>query len=483
MSVRRIKIGLLGFGTVGRSFVELIERNRERLREREGLDLAVDRALVRDPGKHRPLDEFAARPGVRLTTNPREVLDNGADVVVEALGGTEPARSYVLSALESGKHVVTANKKLLAAHHDELARLAAERGVRLGIEASVGAGVPWIRALRDGLRGDRVDSLCGIVNGTCNYVLTQMNERGSSLEAALAEAQAKGFAEADPSTDIDGVDAAEKIAILATLAFGRPVPVSDVPVRGIRGLDAEDMRTARRMKVTIRLVAWAQPLEDGSLWIQVGPVMLPQSHPFATVRNEQNALLIRGEACGPLLLQGNGAGGGPTASAVLGDVVDAVREGGSRAVAPVARPPAAVAPPCGEGAYYVRMPVAPGARLVDHVNGILRGCEVEARLFTVQRPVDRPGVIDVVLVTRSCPWSSVQALVGAVGAASAPVILPIWEDSGPQAGVRPAVPPVHASATPTTRPEQRKRSAPSPESATDDEDVHLGTTATVATSA
>ncbi len=316
MADKTVKIGLLGCGTVGRGLVELIGKNRSLIRERSGVDLKISKVLVRDLKKDRP----GVDKGL-LTLNPDDVLKNGCDLIVELIGGIDPARQFISEAIESKKSVVTANKALLALTGADLFRAAATKGVRLGFEASVCGGIPIIRALQSGLVGNHIGELTGILNGTCNYILTQMTEQAWSFELALKEAQARGFAEADPTLDIDGHDAAQKVEILAELAFGVKVAAGAVSVEGIRLLSEEDIRSAKELGFVIKHIAVARDL-GATLDVRVHPALLPTYHPLATVRHENNAVLVKGDAVGEMLFYGKGAGAAPTASAVLSDIID-----------------------------------------------------------------------------------------------------------------------------------------------------------------
>jgi homoserine dehydrogenase len=320
---RKLKIGLLGCGTVGRGLVELLGRNEALVRQRSGVDLRITKILVRDLGKERLGVDRAL-----LTSDPDKVLNNGCDLVVELVGGIEPARGFIERSLSRGKHVVTANKALLALDGFSLMKAAEAQKVRLGFEASVCGGIPIIRALRDGLVGNNIQKLSGILNGTCNYILTRMTEDGVEFEDALREAQAKGFAEADPTLDIDGHDAAQKLTILTELAFSTHVGADAVQVEGIRDLAADDVQAARELGFVIKHVATAE-FSEGTVLLGCAPVLLPSSHQLASIRDENNAVLVHGDAVGEMLFSGKGAGSLPSASAVLSDVVDiACHKGG-----------------------------------------------------------------------------------------------------------------------------------------------------------
>lgn len=307
-----MKIGLLGCGTVGGGFVRLVTRERERIRSRYGIDLDITKILVRDLGKERPGIDRAL-----LTTSALDVLDGDCDLIVELIGGVHTAGSFVRRALARGRQVVTANKALLAAHGTELFELASRSGVELGFEASVCGGVPVIGALRRGLAGDSIESISGVLNGTTNYVLCRMDE-GLELPDAMARAQELGFAEADPTLDLSGEDAAQKLAILAQLAFD--APVRRTVVRGVGGLTCADVLRAREHGRVVRLVAEARKTAGG-VELEVAPRLLPATDALARVVDEQNAVVIRGRAVGEVCLSGRGAGSLPTAAAVLSDVV------------------------------------------------------------------------------------------------------------------------------------------------------------------
>ncbi len=329
--IRKLKIGLLGCGTVGRGLVELVRRNEALIRQRSGVELQITKILVRDLDKERDGVDHAL-----LTTLPDKVLNNGCDLVVELVGGIEPARSFIERSLARGKHVVTANKALLAIDGFSLMKTAQAKKVRLGFEASVCGGIPIIRALRDGLVGNNIQRLSGILNGTCNYILTRMTEDRVEFADALREAQAKGFAEADPTLDIDGHDAAQKLKILTELAFSAQVDAGAVQVEGIRDIAADDVQAARELGFVIKHVASAELSED-AVSLHCAPVLLPVSHQLAGIRDENNAVLVRGDAVGEMLFSGKGAGSLPSASAVLSDVVDIACHKGGFSLSPGGR--------------------------------------------------------------------------------------------------------------------------------------------------
>jgi homoserine dehydrogenase len=317
-----VRIGLLGAGTVGGALVDLIAAESDDIAARTGLRLTVTRIAVRDTGR------AAARglPADLLTTDTAGIaVDPDVDLVVEVMGAVEPARSLILDALKAGKPVVTANKELVAKAGPELFAAAEAAGVDLLFEAAVAGGIPLVRPLRESLLGEPIRRIMGIVNGTTNYILTRMTEAGASYEAALTEAQELGYAEADPTADVEGHDAGAKIAILACIAYGVRVAADDVHLEGIAALTADDIAYASRKGMTVKLLAIAERPRVGedAVAVRVHPVLLPATHPLAAVRESFNAVFVEGAAVGQLMFYGRGAGGRPTASAVLGDVIDA----------------------------------------------------------------------------------------------------------------------------------------------------------------
>lgn len=313
----KISVGLLGFGTVGSGVVKMLGDNQEDIRHKVGCSLTVEKVLVQDTQKSRLVD---IDPNL-LTTEAEEVLgDPNIDIVVEVMGGIEEARRYILQALRAGKHVVTANKDLIALYGTELMKAARENDCDLFFEASVAGGIPIIRSLVEGLSSDRITKMIGIVNGTTNYMLTKMYKCRLAYEDVLKEAQAKGFAEADPTSDVEGLDAARKMAILATLGFSMDVELDDVSVEGISELTNEDMEYAKRLGYVIKLLGIAKN-EDDRIEVSVQPTLLPVKHPLASVNDEYNAVYVYGEAVGETMFYGPGAGQLPTATAVVADVI------------------------------------------------------------------------------------------------------------------------------------------------------------------
>ena len=321
MSSSVVRVGLLGCGNVGASLAQMIASNGDAIAARAGVRLEITQIAVRDLSIDRGLPTNTAV----MTDDPAAVVAaSDVDLVVEVMGGIEPARTLILAALAAGKPVVTANKALLAAAGAELFAAAESGGVDLLFEASVCGGIPLMRPLRESLAGDRILRVTGIVNGTTNYILTRMTEAGQSFADALAEAQALGFAEADPTADVEAHDAAAKAAIIASIAFGAELTDSDVYREGITSITAADIEAARELGYVVKLLAVAEE-RDGKVGARVHPAMVPVQHPLASVREAFNAVFIEGEATGEVMLYGRGAGGFPTASAVLGDVIDAAK--------------------------------------------------------------------------------------------------------------------------------------------------------------
>ena len=319
---RSVRLGLLGLGTVGTGVLEVLARNQEEIERRLGHGIEVARVLVRDT--ERPRSPLIARD--RLTTSADAILsDPEIRIVLEVMGGCGDALAHMLRALRSGRAVVTANKDAMAEHASELfAAAAAGKGPGIFFEASVGGGIPIVRAVQDSLAANRLRRIAGILNGTTNYILTRMGRDGTTLEAALAQAQAHGYAEADPASDLDGLDAARKLCILSSLAYGTRCRLADVHCEGIRAVQPVDIAHAARMGWVVKLLAISE-LVDERVSMRVHPAFLPLAHPLAAVHDAFNGIFVQGDAVGEAMFYGRGAGALPTASAVLGDVMEAVR--------------------------------------------------------------------------------------------------------------------------------------------------------------
>jgi homoserine dehydrogenase len=366
--MERVSVGILGCGNVGAALVQLIGRRGPEIAARTGLDLTVARVAVRSVARERSVH----LPDGVLTHDAFDVVrDPGIDVVVEVIGGIEPARELIVTALNAGKPVVTANKELLANVGADLFAAAEGAGVDLLFEAAVGGGIPIIRPLRESLVGEKVDRVIGIVNGTTNYILTRMTEDGVTYQEALAEAQNLGYAERDPTADVEGYDAGAKAAIVATIAFGAKVVAGDVYHEGIAGITPADISYASRLGYVVKLLAIAEQ-EEGQIGTRVHPAMVPTDHPLASVRGSHNAIFVEGDAVGELMFYGRGAGGDPTASAVLGDLIDAagnLRKGYSASLGSLAK---ATIRPIDEiqTAYYLNLEVIDQPGVLAAVAGV-----------------------------------------------------------------------------------------------------------------
>ena len=319
--MKTVKIGLLGIGNVGSGAFQIFSLNSASIAKASGCEITVSGVLARSKNKKRDID---INPEI-ITDDPDEIIKNPEiDIVVEALGGIEPATTFMLSAMKNGKHVVTANKAAIAANYDKLTEAAAENGVQFKFEASVGGGIPILNAIDTVLRGNEFTEIMGIVNGTTNYILTRMTQSGMSYDEALKEATDLGYAEADPTADVDGLDAGRKIAIMASIAFHSRVTFSDVYIEGIRNITAKDIFYAKEFNSVIKLVGIARKDENG-IEVKVLPILIPQEHPLATVNDSFNAVFVHGTASDDTMYYGRGAGKRPTASAVTGDLCTVAR--------------------------------------------------------------------------------------------------------------------------------------------------------------
>ena len=390
-----IGVGILGGGTVGSALVGLLAERRADIAARCGVELETVAVAVRTPERARP-----GVPAGLLTGDAAAVVAHpDVDVVVELMGGLEPARELLLAALAAGKPVVTANKEVIATHGAELSAAARAAGVDLLFEAAVGGAIPLVRALRVSLAGESVRRIMGIVNGTTNYILSRMTAGGTTYLDALAEAQALGYAESDPRADVEGHDAAAKAAIMAGIVFGAEVTAADVHCEGISTLSPNDISFARRLGHVIKLLAIAERVDDASpvptIAVRVHPAMVPEDHPLASVRDSFNAVFIEGDASGELMLYGRGAGGRPTASAVLGDLIDAamnLRRGAAAGPPPTA---AARIHPIGElrTAYYLALEVIDRPGVLAAVAGVFGRHGVSIRSMEQEGLGDQARII------------------------------------------------------------------------------------------
>ncbi len=421
-----LRVGIAGLGTVGAGTVRLLQANARLIAARAGRAVVVTAVSARDRARSRGVD----LSGLRWHEDPvRLASDPDVDVVVELIGGAEgAARAVVEAALSQGRPVVTANKALIAIHGAQLADAAERAGVALAFEAAVAGGIPVIKALREGLAADRLLRVGGILNGTCNYILTQMRETGRDFAAVLAEAQALGYAEADPSTDVDGIDSAHKLAILAALAFGRPVEFGSVHVEGIRRIGAADIAFATELGYRIKLLGIARRSEHG-VETRVHPCLVPAGAPIAQVEGVFNAVVAEGELVGRLMLEGRGAGAGPTATAVAADLIDIARfslvpawGASSGALSQ------AFSVPMDErrGGYYLRLTVRDRPGVIAEITAVLRDCGVSLKSMLqhgqaestpgVASDVASDGAVPIVLVTHETREASMQEAVGRIAA-------------------------------------------------------------------
>lgn len=413
MSGSALRIGLLGLGTVGCGVVSILARNGDIISRRLERRFEVTKALVRDTGKPRPPECGS----VALTRDAWEIVrDPAVDVVVEVMGGIEPARTYVVESLKAGKDVVTANKDLIALHGRELLDVASEAGRDLLFEASVAGGIPIIAALKQALAGNRISRITGIINGTTNYILTAMAESERTYEEALRDAQDLGYAEADPSSDVEGRDAAYKLAILASIAFGTPVAVSDIHVEGISRIERADLAYAALLGSTIKLLGLARE-DDGRIEARVSPTILPNSHPLASIRGVFNAVHVEGDAVGEAMFYGRGAGSLPTGSAVVADLIQVARNrraaGNGRLNCTCYRRLAVKSPDEFRSAFYVRLHVRDEIRVLASIAGLFAEAGVSFASI-IQKP--RPdSEAEIVMVTHPCLEGQVRRAVASLG--------------------------------------------------------------------
>ena len=400
---RDIRIGLIGFGTIGTGVIKLLQRHQGQIRTRLGSRLVLARIADIDLRRDR---------GVRvdrklLTSNAAELLEDPTiDIIIELMGGYEPARRFVLQAIRNGKSVVTANKALLAVHGSEIFAAAEKGGVDIGFEASVGGGIPIIRTLKEGLAGDRNRAVYGIVNGTSNYILSTMSAQGGEFGAVLAEAQKQGLAETDPAYDVDGIDAAHKLTLLIQLAFGTVARFADVPVEGIRHVSQRDIGFARAFGYAIKLLAIAK--QDGdAIEARVHPTMVPSKHLLADVNGAYNAIFVHGEALGDTMYFGLGAGMMPTATAVLADLMEVARnlsKGSRGRIAPLGYPLAqqrhVPLKPMDDliSEYYLRFMVVDRPGVLARISGILGRHQISIA-SVIQREREHGASVPIVIRT------------------------------------------------------------------------------------
>ena len=408
VDVTPIRLGLLGCGTVGGALARLLAARHDEIADRLGVDLSISRVAVRDLTKDRDVE---IDPGA-FTDDPGAVVEaDDVDIVVELIGGVDLPRDLVARALAAGKPVVTGNKALLASHGPELYAAADAGGVDLLFEAAVAGGIPLMRPLRESLVGEPVTRVMGIINGTTNYILTRMTEAGVSYADALAEAQDLGYAEADPTADVEGYDAGAKAAIIASIVYGRTVLADDVHHEGISGLTADDIATASRLGYAVKMIAVVDAdtsTAEPAIAVRVHPALVPLDHPLASVRDSFNAVFIEGDAVGDLMLYGRGAGGAPTASAVLGDVIDAATNRVAGTAARIGSLPRATIRPLEElsSPFYLHIEV------VDRPGVLAQVADVFGRNGVSIQSMEQHGLGDearVIFITHTSRESAVQA--------------------------------------------------------------------------
>lgn len=403
---------MLGCGVVGSATARILQEHADEIAERAGGPVELAHVAVRDASKARAVE----LPAEIVTTDASAALDDpSVDVVVEAIGGVTTARDLILKAVSSGKHVVTANKELLAAYGAEVMDGAETAGVDVLFEAAVGGGIPVIRPMKESLAGDRVTRVMGIVNGTTNFILTRMSETGETFTEAVEEAERLGYTELDPSADIDGHDAASKLAILASLAFHGRVTSEDVPREGISKVSPEDIVAAHELGYEIKLLAVAE-MSDGLVSARVHPAMIPATHPLAAVRDVYNAVFVEGENSGELMFFGRGAGGGPTASAVVGDVVEIarnIRAGGRSIGSAYYRQPARMRPSDEAPVrYYILLSVADEPGVLASIASVFADHDVSIASVRQEGFGDSARLM---LITHVAPEGSHKATLAALG--------------------------------------------------------------------
>ena len=420
--MKEVGIGIAGFGIVGGGVLSILRSHAREIEARLGARIVVRRVAVRDPEKERAIDLDRSL----LTTRYQDLIeDPTVQVVVELVGGTTEARSLVLAALGAGKHVVTANKALLAFHGDEIFRLAQEKGVDVYYEGAVAGGVPVIRTLREALASDRIQAIHGIVNGTTNFILTSMAEKGEPLEKALAEAQRLGYAEANPTLDVSGGDAAQKLCLLAQLAFGARLAPQDVLTEGIMGLIPEDFAWGKEFGYALKLLAVARRSGpnggDGLIEARVHPAFIPVDSMLAGVRGAMNAVLLRSEALGPTLLFGQGAGAMPTGSAVVADIIDLSRNLLSGSPGRVPLPPAASLVRLRSHAeirtgYYLRFSVKDAPGVLARIAATLAKHGISIAAVQQREHEEEGAPVPLVIVTHQAREADLRLAIGEIDA-------------------------------------------------------------------
>ncbi|MEK4340052.1 homoserine dehydrogenase [Brevibacillus borstelensis] len=409
MEKQTVRVGLMGFGTVGTGVVRIIQAHQEDLQKQTGLGIEISKILVQNAEKSRSIPSMEKI----VTTDVHDILDDeGIDVVVEVIGGISQAKDYILAALDRGKHVVTANKDLMALHGGEILQKAEEKGCDVFYEASVAGGIPILRALVEGFSSDRITKMMGIVNGTTNYILSKMSQEGADYAEVLKEAQALGYAEADPTSDVEGFDAARKMAILATLGFRVPMKLEDVDVKGISRVSKEDIAYGKKLGYEVKLLGLAR--RDGeAIEVSVQPTMVAKSHPLASVNGVFNAVYVHGEAVGETMFYGPGAGELPTATAVVSDLVTVVKNmklgvNGCGMVAPY-KEKILKEDSQKLSKYFLRMVVADKRGVLAQITQLLAEKNISLEQV-VQQPYNNGQQAEIILVTHSAAKGDMDAV-------------------------------------------------------------------------
>ncbi|WP_379970733.1 homoserine dehydrogenase [Ectobacillus sp. sgz5001026] len=416
--MREIKVGLLGLGTVGSGVVKIIEDHQDRLRHQLGCPVSIAKILVQNINKER---DVRITPTI-LTTDVNDIIYNKEiDIVIEVMGGLKQAYDYVLTALANGKHVVTANKDLMAQYGAELLATAKANHCDLFYEASVAGGIPILRSIVEGFSSDRITKMMGIVNGTTNFILTKMSNEGKAYDDVLKEAQALGFAEADPSSDVEGLDAARKMTILASLGFSTHVELADVKVKGITSITEEDLAYSTELGYTMKLIGIAK--RDGEkLEISVEPTLLPNHHPLASVQNEFNAVYIHGEAVGETMFYGPGAGSLPTATSIVSDLVAVIKNmllGVTGTSAVTAQYPKILKNDTEIFTkYFLRLHVKDEIGVLAKVTSLFSENEASFEKI-IQMPLEEKGAAEIVIVTHRVTLANYNALLAALSSVEA----------------------------------------------------------------
>jgi len=417
--LKPVKVGVLGLGTVGGGTVNVLQRNAAEIARRAGREIIITRASARDLGRKR----ICTTQGIALTTDPRQIIDDpDIDIVLELIGGTDFAKELVLKAIANGKHIVTANKALIALHGNEIFAKAGAKGVIVAFEAAVAGGIPIIKAIREGLSGNQIQWLAGIINGTGNFILTEMRDKGRDFADVLAEAQALGYAEADPTFDVEGIDAGHKLTILASIAFGIPLQFDKVYTEGITRITRADVEYAEELGYRIKHLGIARRTFEG-IELRVHPTLIPQRRLIANVDGVMNAVLVKGDAVGATLYYGAGAGAEPTASAVVADVIDVVRAltgDPENRVPHLAFQPEALSdiPVLAQGqvrtAYYLRLAAEDKPGVLADVTRILAAHQISIEAIIQKEPHENKTSVPIIMLTQTTLEQEMNAAIAEI---------------------------------------------------------------------